>query len=851
MPRIFDNIDQSLLPALKETLCLLQRADFCVGYFNLRGWKAIDDYVDRWSGGPGQCCRLLVGMQRLPQEDLSAALSVFRDGNDIDNQTAIRLKKKLAEDFRRQLMVGVPTNEDERGLRRLADQIRANKVVVKLFLRHPLHAKLDLLFRPDPISPTVGYLGSSNLTFAGLSQQGELNIDVLDYDACRKLAQWFEDRWNDRWCVDISNELLAIIDESWARKETLPPYYVYLKMAYHLSQEARAGLSEFKLPRDFTKKLFEFQVAAVKIAAHHLNKRGGVLIGDVVGLGKTLMATAVARIFEDDHDLETLVICPKNLVPMWEDYRAQYRLRAKVLSISRAIAELPKLRRYRLVLIDESHNLRNREGKRYRAIQEYLRENESKVILLSAIPYNKTYIDLSNQLRLFVPEDTNVGIRPENLLRDLGETEFIRRYQCAVRSLAAFEKSEYANDWRELMRLYLVRRTRSFIQENDAETDPRTGRKYLTFADGARSYFPTRVPQTLTFTINDKDPHDQYALLYSALIVDTINKLTLPRYGLGNYVKSARNSGCDPPAGFIDKLLNLGKGAVVPMVVEKEHLIEPHTGTDKGPPASQPFGGAGFEVTGLHNALKEQRDRLAPIGIEVALSRGGGEGQLRGREQPAAVLGTDRHQVGPAKGRIAQQKFCNRELVRGQGLLQHGAFSHRGGTPAGQEGHGCGKDQALEHQTIALHPAAIPTLGPRRLEVHIAQAGGDPALLAVAGRPEGPLGLVQASINRRRLGLIGTRLHLKQNLLAQGLHLRFRLRQRGGQPSFNRPAMGDPDQPQGLAQRGGFDQQRAQFLGLEGAQHHRHNGQKQKGSAREGRGGARVGVWAAVPHRIL
>ena len=51
-----------------------------------------------------------------------------------------------------------------------------------------------------------------------------------------------------------------------------------------------------------------------------------MLIGDVVGLGKTLMATAVARIFEDDHDLETLIICPKNLVPMWEDYRAEYRL---------------------------------------------------------------------------------------------------------------------------------------------------------------------------------------------------------------------------------------------------------------------------------------------------------------------------------------------------------------------------------------------------------------------------------------------------------------------------------------------------------------------------------------------
>jgi superfamily II DNA or RNA helicase len=552
MPRIFDNIEKSLLPALRETLALSTRSDFCVGYFNLRGWKAIDEFVEKWSGGPDHCCRLLVGMQRLPREHLHSALSLLKTDAGIDNQTATRLKKKLAEEFRQQLMFGAPTNQDEIGLRRLAEQIRSKKVTVKLFLRHPLHAKLYLLFRPDPISPTVGYLGSSNLTFAGLSEQGELNIDVVDQDACNKLSLWFEDRWNDRWCLDISKELIEIIEESWARETIISPYYIYLKIAYHLSQEARTGLTEFRVPNDFANKLFEFQMAAVKIAAHHLNKRGGILIGDVVGLGKTLMATAVARIFEDDYDLETLVICPKNLVSMWEDYRMQYRLRGKVLSISRVISELPKLRRYRIVLIDESHNLRNREGKRYRAIQEYIRENESKVVLLTATPYNKTYIDLSNQLRLFVPEDVDVGIRPENLLREIGETEFIRRYQCPIRSLAAFEKSIHADDWRELMRLYLVRRTRSFIQDNYAETDPKNGRKYLTFSDGTRSYFPTRDPRAVKFKINDKDPNDHYALLYSDPVVDSINKLTLPRYGLGNYIKERPH---EPPTAAEAKVI--------------------------------------------------------------------------------------------------------------------------------------------------------------------------------------------------------------------------------------------------------------------------------------------------------
>src|SRR6266568_278194 len=557
MPRIFDNIEQKLLPALKDNLEVSERADFCVGYFNLRGWKQIDSYIENWSGLNGHCCRLLVGMQKLPEDELRASLSMIAEEAGMDNQTALRIKKRLAEEFRNQLASGVPTNADEAGLRRLAAQIRAGKVVVKLYLRHLLHAKLYLLFRSDRINPITGYLGSSNLTFSGLSQQGELNVDVLDHDACLKLAKWFEDRWKDRWCLDISKELVTIIEESWARETPLSPYHIYIKMAYHLSQEARAGLAEFSIPRDISYTLFDFQKAAVKIAAHHLNKRGGVLIGDVVGLGKTLMATTLARILEDDYFLETLIICPKNLVRMWEDYAAQYRLHARILSLSQVMRELPDMRRYRLVLIDESHNLRNREGKRFKVIQEYIEKNESKVILLSATPYNKAFTDLSNQLRLFIPEDKNLGIRPERLLRELGETAFIRQYQCPVNTLKAFEKSPYADDWRELMRLYMVRRTRSFILDNYAESDS-NGRKYLTFGDGTRSYFPIRAPKTVTFSITDTG--DQYGQLYAMHIVDTINTLNLPRYGLGNYVTVKPK---EPPtaaeAKVLDDLSRAGK----------------------------------------------------------------------------------------------------------------------------------------------------------------------------------------------------------------------------------------------------------------------------------------------------
>ena len=454
MPRIFDNIELGLLPALRETLEVASRSDFCVGYFNLRGWKAIDDFVEQWVGGPDKQCRLLVGMQRLPQDELRTAFSLSQDSDALDNQTALRLKKRLAEEFRDQLTIGVPTNTDEAGLRRLGAQLKAGKVVVKLFLRHSLHAKLYLLFRADPINPIIGYLGSSNLTLAGLSHQGELNVDVLDHDAANKLVGWFEDRWNDRWCVDITAELVQVIEESWAREELLPPYQVYVKMAYHLAQEARAGLSEFRIPAEFGQRLFEYQVAAVKIAAHHLNKRGGVLIGDVVG--------------------------------------APFRSTSKKTRAS-AFCCRP-LRTTRLMSI-----------------------------------YQASCTCLFLRTRIW-------GSGLNACCESLARWNSFGRHQCPIRSLAAFEKSEYADDWRELMRLYMVRRTRSFIQDNYADTDLETGRKYLTFEDGTRSYFPERIPKTVKFLIDEQSPDDPYARLYAPEIVSAINRLTLPRYGLANYV---------------------------------------------------------------------------------------------------------------------------------------------------------------------------------------------------------------------------------------------------------------------------------------------------------------------------
>lgn len=554
MPKIFDNIENHLTLGLNDVLSVSKRADFCVGYFNLRGWKEVVGNVDNLSGmevkeGEKEIvryCRLLVGMQKSPKEILIE--SFIQDEKDtIDNAEALKIKKRLAEEFKEQLTIGTPTNSDESALRKLSKQMKDGKVVVKLFLKYPLHAKLYLAYSQNRITPVLAFLGSSNLTFSGLVHQGELNIDVLEQDAANKLSNWFDERWNDRWCIDISKELIEVIDSSWATEKDVLPYHIYLKMAYHLAREARTGINEFKLPKVFQRELLDFQQKAVLLAAQLLNKRGGVIIGDVVGLGKTITATALAKLFEEDFFLETLIICPKNLVPMWEDYAHKYQLHAKVISQSMVQKTLPDLRRYRLVIIDESHNLRNSESSRYRAIKSYLEENNCKVILLSATPYNKSYVDLSNQIRLFIPDDMDLGISPERYIEKLGGViQFAAKHtETHIRSIKAFEKSFYADDWKELMKLYLVRRTRSFIKNNYSYTDLKDGRRYLEFADGTKSYFPDRFAKKVEYKFEHDNNKDQYARLYSDETLDAIEHLSLPRYGLKTYIDSNVNPTID------------------------------------------------------------------------------------------------------------------------------------------------------------------------------------------------------------------------------------------------------------------------------------------------------------------
>jgi len=165
MPKIYDNIESQLKNGLITTLESSYRADFCVGYFNLRGWKLVENQIDLLEGGE-DCCRLLVGMQRPEEELLRSALSRIDEGM-MDNSRALDHKKKIARSFRQQLTFGLPTAKDEESLQKLKQQLVHEKVKVKLFLDYPLHAKN---WRGMRENHDKGYPGQSGI--AGPAQNG-------------------------------------------------------------------------------------------------------------------------------------------------------------------------------------------------------------------------------------------------------------------------------------------------------------------------------------------------------------------------------------------------------------------------------------------------------------------------------------------------------------------------------------------------------------------------------------------------------------------------------------------------------------------------------------------------------
>lgn len=549
MPKIYDNLlDETRLgPALQEALGAFDRMDVATGYLDLRGWSTVADIVEAKVAGEDHpqtpVARVLIGM--VMPSDAQAMLARLQDtvqpaayGSDINSvEKAIRARDELVKHLRTQLMSGLPSKPQQATLQHLRDQLKSGAVEMKVFTDAPLHGKTYLFHAPEsPFQKQRAYVGSSNLTGAGLLRNLELNIDVVDQDSTAKLVDWFEDRWNAKFSLKVTDEIIDLITESWADVDQPTPFEVYLKVCHSLSEDAREGMG-YVLPPSMRSLLLDYQETAVRTLARRIVRRGGTMLGDVVGLGKTLTAVATALMLEAAEDYSTLVLCPKNLQEMWQEHLDRYGLDgARVIPYSMVDQKLAELKRFHLVICDESHNLRNNSTRASEAIQDYIRRNGSKVLLLTATPYNLAFADVANQIGLYIEGDQDLGIQPAAAMAlDPGLAD---KVDGKVTTLAAFRRSEEAEDWKRLMSDHLVRRTRSFIKRT-AKREMITlsdgtyeEREYLQFATGEKFHFPTRIAKPLS---HDFSEDDSARLMEDDDTLDAVRDLMLPRYRLADY----------------------------------------------------------------------------------------------------------------------------------------------------------------------------------------------------------------------------------------------------------------------------------------------------------------------------
>lgn len=291
-----------------------------------------------------------------------------------------------------------------------------------------LHGKM---WHIDKSSGSYAVVGSSNFTQRGLGVGKDPNIEINlpadDPQTCDELRKWFDELWNDKANVeDVKEEVLKAlrrIGREWEAES------VYFKTLYELFQEeweaieeSDAELKRLKLSdAQIWKALYQFQKDGVHSILKSLNNHNGCLLADSVGLGKTYSALAVIKYHELRNE-RVLVLCPRKLWEQWNLYLSvaghqgnpfpEDRFNYSLLSHTDLLRKKGKVGAidlanfnwsgFDLVVIDESHNFRNSDGKRYKKlIDEIIKESvNTKVLMLSATPVNTSLIDLRNQIYL-------------------------------------------------------------------------------------------------------------------------------------------------------------------------------------------------------------------------------------------------------------------------------------------------------------------------------------------------------------------------------------------------------------------------------------------------------------------
>ncbi|MBO5949653.1 MAG: hypothetical protein J6Q11_02925 [Fibrobacteraceae bacterium] len=467
------NKDKILSEIIKSILPKCDNAYFLVGYFYFSGFKELCSELEKTN------LKILVGLE--------VERSITNGIKEIDNLHFREKSRAQIRDEYYQEFVDIFNNTD---LFDGKEQLEAFKLFCNKIMNgtleirktlEPNHAKM-YLFENRPSETCVGTFpgtlitGSSNLSITGLKDRLELNAILRgqnDYEEGRTI---FDELWNDSVAIadaeHVPDFTENVIKHIWYEK-LYKPYLMYLRVLSEYFSVASEG--NLITPSDITGGVFsnlQYQLDAVKMALKAIENHSGVIIADVVGLGKSIVGSTVAK----NLGLRTIIVCPPHLKQQWEEYKDEFKFTASVFSSGKISDALNHYNRIThpnekfLIIVDEAHKYKNEFTQDYSILHDLCMGN--KVILLTATPFNNRPEDIFSMLKLFqIPNKStlktvdNLGVAFKELIASYRELTESQRRNTRSSSEIKVEADLIAKRIRSIIGPLVVRRSRLDLEE--------------------------------------------------------------------------------------------------------------------------------------------------------------------------------------------------------------------------------------------------------------------------------------------------------------------------------------------------------------------------------------------------
>lgn len=479
IPDVIDNSspEKKLANVLNQLISPESKVYIASGYFNLSGFKLLKDKL---------------------KEAHSASIIIGRALSPID----IHAPDVFLDELRHEAESNMDSPHTRSLIQDFVQWLDSDKVRFRIYKKHFYHGKTYIV-EGIPVVGSIGIVGSSNFTEAGFTHNTELNMAQKQESAVSELKKVFERIWEEG--EDYKKELKDLYTRF---TESYSPYEIYLKTLYSYFEDKFASVSpEDDIPSPII--LSDFQRDGYLAAIDILERYGGVLISDSVGLGKTYLALRILDDFAYRLRQKALIICPAQLKGLlWEPKLRDAGIRADIVSketVSRDFS-IECYAGYDLIIVDESHNFRNSGTNGWKNLFSTLIQGKpKKLVLVTATPVNNSVFDLYNQIR-FITKDRDDYFSAAGIQSLWGH--FLR----------ADVNNETLYD---LLDEIAVRRSRPFI------------RKYYPEAliDGESVRFPERRLHEVRYSLEDT-----YKGLYSECS-KAIENLTLASYNIEAYRK--------------------------------------------------------------------------------------------------------------------------------------------------------------------------------------------------------------------------------------------------------------------------------------------------------------------------